>query len=180
MVRAFLAAFLVLATVSAHAAEFRDFKKVDADHAQVSINTGEPDGVQAASYVDAQENQKFIDMMLADPNSKLAKLKASIEQETCQANSTPDNSWIAGCGEVQVTEVVRTSFGRGGWMSAGAGYAFFVGFLNDGTGHFFDVNYIVTFGEGVNADVDKNGEYKGTLTKQLSLGSIKKISLENQ
>lgn len=181
MVKAVLAAFLVVASVSAHAAqESRSYKKVDADHAQVLITTEDSEAVQAAAYVDAQENKKFIEMMLADPGSQLAKLKAAIEKEHCDANSTPDNSWIAACGEVQITDAVRTGFGRGGWMEAGAGYSFFVGFMDDGTGHFFGVDYIVTIGEDVTANVDENGEYKGSVTKELSLGSIKKINLDKE
>lgn len=167
---------LVVSTV-AHA-ESRTFKKVSAEKATVKIlpDGGADSGVQAAEFVDAQENDQFIKMLLADPTSTLAKLRTQIEKETCEgATSTPENPWIDGCGEVEVTNSVQTSFGRGGWMGAGAGYTFFVGFRNDGTGHFFEASHMFTITEDVSADVNDEGEYIGSVTKDLSFGKLTKL-----
>lgn len=167
-----------LAVSVAAQAESRTFKKVSAEKATVKIlpDGGAESGVQAAEFVDAQENDEFIKMLLADPTSSLAKLRTQIEKETCEgATSTPENPWIAACGEVEVTRGVQTSFGRGGWMGAGAAYTFFVGFRNDGTGHFFEATHMFTIAEDVGADVNEEGDYLGSVTKELSLGKIVKL-----
>lgn len=155
--------------------ETRTYKKISATEATVTIKTEETDGAQAAGYVDAQENERFISELLKDPASPLYKIAKKIENDMCDSESTPDNSWIDGCGEVTITKEVRTSFGRGGWASAGAGYTFFVGFTSDGTGRFFDVSYMVTIGESADAQTDDNGEYNGIVIKSLSLAEVKKL-----
>ncbi|MBC7712752.1 MAG: hypothetical protein H7177_05410 [Rhizobacter sp.] len=176
--KALLLGLLVL-TISANvhaAAETREYKKDSGVQATVTIHTEETDGTQAAAYVDAQENKKFIEDLLADATSPLAKLKAEIEKESCDANSTPENPWIDGCGEVTITEAVRTSFGRGGWMSGGAGYTFFVGFTSDGSGRFFDVTHMVTISESAEAQVTPDTfDYNGIVIKTLTLDEIKKL-----
>jgi hypothetical protein len=151
------------------------YTKLDADNAQVLIETGANGESQAAVLVNGDYNQKFLDEMLKDKNSKLSKLKAQIEIENCEENSTDENPYIDGCGEVQITNSVETSFGRGGWASAGAGYSFFVGFRNSGSGRFFEATYLVNFSEGVEAIGGANDEFDGTFLKTLSLNSIKKL-----
>ncbi len=161
-------------SIIAHA-ESRTFTKVDANHASVKIVTDEADGTQAASYVDAAENKQFIAMLLADSTSNLSKIKYDLETAHCDAHSTPDDSWNPTCGGVELTDYVLTSFGRGGWMEAGAGYTFFVGFRDDGTGHFFNSEYMVVIGEDATANTNESGEYAGSVTKTLSLSTITKL-----
>jgi hypothetical protein len=152
----------------------RTYKKTSSDSAEVLIETGS--SMQAAELVDRAENQKFIDELLKDKNSKLAKLKAQIEMDSCgETSKSLEDSWIQGCGEVEITDYVLTSFGRGGWASAGAGYSFFIGFREDGTGHFFESSYIATFSEGVSAINDSDEDFKGNYLKTLSLDSITKL-----
>lgn len=180
--KAFLVGLIVL-TISANtqAEETRTYVKDSGVQATVTIKTDETDGTQAAGYVDAQENERFIKDLLADPTSPLAKLKKEIELENCEATSTPDNSWIDGCGEVTITEAVRTSFGRGGWMSAGAGYTFFVGFTSDGSGRFFYATHMVTISEGAEAQVNpETFEYNGIVLKVLTLDAVKKLEENKQ
>jgi hypothetical protein len=166
---------------SAFAEETRAFKKTSSTEATITIKTEETDYVQAAAFVDAQENEEFIKQLLNDENSSLAKLVKEIELKNCEATSTPENKWIDGCGEVTITEAVRTSFGRGGWQSAGAAYTFFVGFTSDGTGRFFDASHTVTILESTEAQTNDNFDYNGTVLKYLALGEIKSFGsvLEN-
>jgi hypothetical protein len=171
------AAFLIAATllVSAAHAETREFKKTTANSAQVVITTDDKDSVQAATYLDGQENNKLLSQLLADPNSKLAKLKATIEKANCDANSTPNDDWIPQCGEVELSTLVQTSFGRGGWAEGNAEYSFFVSFRMDGTGHFLESLYLVSIVESVEAKTDANYNYAGQVVKSLSLGSVQKL-----
>lgn len=174
--KAFTLGLLVLSlSNSVWASESRTYKKISAQEAVVSIKTKETDGTQAAAYVDAQENKQFIADLLKDPTSPLYKVAKEIEKEMCDAESTPENSWIDGCGEVTLTEEVRTSFGRGGWASAGAGYTFFIGFTSDGSGRFFDVTHMVTIAESADAQTTDDGEYSGEVIKSLSLIEVKKL-----
>ncbi|MGZ3789342.1 MAG: hypothetical protein ACXVLQ_12515, partial [Bacteriovorax sp.] len=125
----FLPACLSLClSMNLYAAEKRTYTKLNSTEAQVDIVTEEQASIQAATYVDGKENERFIKDVMKDKNSPLYKLKLAIEKENCETNSTPDQSWIEGCGEVTITKEVRTSFGRGGWSSGGSGYTFFVGF----------------------------------------------------
>ena len=166
---------VLLASLAAHAEE-RVFRKVSADQAEVSIKTEDSEGVQAAAYVDGSDNQAFIDMMLADPASKLAQLVRSIEVENCGEDSVSEGGWISGCGEVHITSAVMTSFGRGGWMGGGAVYTLFVGFRHDGTGHFFDASHMVRISEGVEAQVDEFGEYTGRVLKSLDFAGVTQLA----
>lgn len=144
--------------------------------ATVTINTEEQDSTQAAMYVDASDNKQFIQEMLKLQGSPLAELKKKIELENCEQTSTPGNDWIDGCGQVVITEEVRTSFGRGGWMSAGAGYTFFVGFMSDGSGRFFEATHMVKIFEDCEAQTKEDtGEYNGVVLKLLSLEGIKEL-----
>ncbi len=169
-----LVPFVMALTLSFNvmAEETRSFKKVSSSEATITIKTEETDFVQAASFVDAKENEEFINQLLKDENSSLAKLVKEIELKNCEATSTPDNKWIDGCGEVTITEAVRTSFGRGGWQSAGAAYTFFVGFTSDGTGRFFDASHTVTISESADAQTNENGDYNGIVLKYLTLSEI--------
>ncbi len=171
-----LTALIVLsyATLSM-ADEIRTYKQVSGTNALVTIKTDETDGTQAVVYVDAQENDRFVKEMLKNKKSPLAELKKQIELENCETTSTDDNPWIDACGEVHITDMIRTSFGRGGWMSAGAGYTFFVGFRSDGTGHFFDATHMVVIEEVVEAEMDDDMNYKGIVNKHLSLSGIKAL-----
>lgn len=172
-----LSALVLTFTTSIYAAdETRIYKKVSSTEALVTINTEETSGTQAAQYVDAQENEKFISELLKDESSPLAKLVKEIELQNCEATSTSENTWIDGCGEVRITKTLMTSFGRGGWASAGAGYTFFVGFVSDGTGRFFDVSHMVTIYESADAQTNDDYDYSGVVLKTLSLHEIKKLN----
>lgn len=158
------------------ASETRTYKKVSSTEATVVIKTEETEYTQAAGYVDGQENEKFISELLKDSSSPLAKIVKEIELANCEQTSTPENTWIDGCGEVTITKEVRTSFGRGGWASAGAGYTFFVGFTSDGTGRFFDVSHMVTIFESADAQTnEETADYNGEIIKTLQLSDIKKL-----
>ena len=173
----FLGLFVLVVSANVQAeAERREYKKDNNMQSTVTIHTEETDGTQAAIYVDGLENKQFIKDLLADPSSPLAILKAEIEKENCETVSSPDNSWIDGCGEVTITDAVTTSFGRGGWMSAGAGYTFFVGFTSDGTGRFFTSTHMVTISESAEAQVTADTfDYNGIVIKTLTLDEIKKL-----
>jgi len=157
------------------AEEQRSYKKTSSTEAVVTITTEETDSTQAASYVDGKENETFIKDLLKDSSSPLAKLVKEIELQNCEETSTPDNSWIDGCGEVRITKTTLTSFGRGGWASAGAGYTFFVGFVSDGTGRFFESTHMVTITESADAQTNDNYDYSGIVLKTLNLVEIKKL-----
>jgi hypothetical protein len=154
-------------TNSLCAIEKRTYTQFNSSEARIFIDTGNEANIQASTYVDALENHTFIRQLLSDPKSKLYQLKLSIEKENCNQ--------IAECGDVTITTEVRTSFGRGGWDTAGASYIFFVGFTNVGSGKYFDVSRMVTLSETVEAQTNKDGTYKGTIIKTLQLGQIKKI-----
>ena len=162
-------------SLSLQATEVRTYKKTNSSQAQVTIKTEETESIQAASYVDGHENNKFINDMLNDKNSILYKLKSAIEIENCQKNSTPEKPFIAGCGQVTLTSEVRTSFGRDGWMSGGGSYTFFVGFTNDGSGKYFDVSHMVVISEIAEAEANSDGKYLGVIIKSLNLVKIKRI-----
>ncbi len=151
------------------------YTKLTADTAQVVYETGKDGVSQAGSLVNGEQNQRFIQELLKDKNSQLAKLKAEIELQNCEENSTEENSYIDGCGEVELTSAVVTSFGRGGWASAGAGYTLFVGFRSAGTGRFLDSTHMLNFSESVEAMGEEGQEFEGTFLKTLSLDSIKKL-----
>ncbi|MBY0415535.1 MAG: hypothetical protein K2Q18_15285 [Bdellovibrionales bacterium] len=166
---------MILSIASVHATESREYKKVSSTEAVVKIQTEEQDGTQAAAYVDAQENKKFIADLRKDKNSALAKLISEIELANCETNSTEENPWIDGCGQVIITDSVLTSFGRGGWASAGAGYSYFIGFQSDGSGRFFESDYILTIYESVEAQAKDDGNYAGFVLKTLSFDNILKL-----
>ncbi len=165
---------------AALAAETRIYKKVNATVSSVDILVESQDAGQAATYVDGQETKTFIKDLLSNPESPLYKLKQEIELANCEVTSKGDETWIDMCGEVTITPTIRTSFGRGGWAGAAAGYTFFVGFTSDGTGRFFDVSHMVTISEGVEAELSDQGEYIGKFIKTLTLSGIKKLEAEVQ
>ena len=174
---------LILATLlfaqTAFAEESKKFEMVSDMAALVTIQTDE-EAIQAAGWIDGSDNQQFIDELLRLEGSALIKLKKQIELENCETNSSPDNSWIDGCGEVTITREVRTSFGRGGWASAGAGYTFFVGFTSDGTGRFFNSSHMVTLLEDIEAQTNEEGDFNGTLFKYVSLSNIQEVKTQDQ
>ena len=172
-----LTSLLLLSNYSL-ADESRTYKKISSVDALIEIKTEEQDSTQAAAYVDAQENDRFIQELLKDKESPLSQLKTQIELSNCETTSTEENDWIDGCGEVTITKSVRTSFGRGGWQSAGAAYTFFVGFTSDGTGRFFDVSHMVTITETAEAQIDAEYNCNGTVHKFLSLDTI--VELERK
>ncbi len=143
--------------------------------AKIEIIDGEDSSGQATTLLDGEENQKFIKSLLNDPNSELAKLKSKLELQYCEENSSDDSEWISGCGGVELTSLVSTSFNRGGWMGGARGYSFFVGFRHDGSGRFFESEYLVTIVESVEAQVDDNYEYQGKNIKTIELVKIQKL-----
>lgn len=169
---------LSLVMVNSFASEGRSYQKTSSGEAIVTIKTEESDSTQAAVYLDGAENERFIQDLLKDKNSELAKLKAKIELDNCGENSTEENSWIDGCGEVEISDTIRTEFGRAGWMGGYAGYSLFVGFRSDGTGRFLNSTHLVTIYEGTDAKTNEEGEYTGVVEKTLALGKI--IQLTSQ
>ena len=74
---------LLLLTLSSNllaSEESRSYKKISSTEAVVTIKTEETDGTQAAAYVDAKETEQFINDLLKDPSSPLAKLVKEIEK----------------------------------------------------------------------------------------------------
>lgn len=171
-----LGLLILSAASAAHSApaskEKRDYTKIDAVSAAVAIQTAENESTQAAYYVDAKENKKFMSDLLSDAASPLAKVARQIEIKNCGKNSTPKEPWIPGCGQVTLTKEVRTSFGRGGWESAGAGYTFFVGFTSEGSGRFFESTHTANIAETANALTNSQGQYTGVVVKTLKLDKI--------
>ena len=160
---------------SIQAAETRAYTKINSSEATVVIATEERSSTQAAIYVDGKENERFIQEMFKDSKSKLFQIRQAIEKENCNKNSTPDKTWIDGCGEVTLTKEVRTAFGRGGWASGAAGYTFFIGFTSEGSGRFFDVSHMAIISEDVEAQTTSTGDYAGKVVKKLSMGKIIKL-----
>ncbi|MCB0348739.1 MAG: hypothetical protein KDD37_07880, partial [Bdellovibrionales bacterium] len=146
--------------------------KVSANSASVSIQTEDAESTQAAYYVNGAEINAMIDMMLSDPTSELSKLKTKILTENCD-----DLEDLDVCGEFIVSkDRTMTSFGRGGWMDAGATYSVFVGFLASGTGHFLELSHIVMINESAEADLKDDGfTYAGTVTKKIALQRIVEV-----
>lgn len=166
---------LMLLSFEAFTKELRSYKKLNSSQAEVVIQTDEQDAIQAAAYIDAKENAQFVSDLMKDKRSLLYKLKKAIEMENCNTTSTDESSHIPTCGEVEMTRMVMTSFGRGGWDSGGASYAFFIGFREEGTGRFFDTSHIVTISESVIAQTDSEGRYAGKILKTLNFGTISRI-----
>ena len=166
---------LSLSTLSFAEEAKQVYKQINAEEAEVTVTLTEEDFGQTATYVDGAQNEKFIEQLLKDKNSKLFALKAQIEKENCEENSTDENPWIDGCGQVEVTKEVLTSFGRGGWAGAGAYYTFFLGFRSAGTGRFFETTHMVQIMEDVNAVTKDDGEFAGQFIKTLKLETIKKL-----
>lgn len=167
---------LAISTFSTYAqAEVRTYVKTNASKAVVTIKTDDTEGTQAMFFVDAHENNKFLEDLLKDKKSELYKAAKALELEYCEEESTDEESYIEGCGQVTLTEAVQTSFGRGGWMEAGAGYTLFLGFTMDGTGRFFESKYMVQISEDVTAQVNEEYEYMGTVLKELSLNKVTKL-----
>lgn len=159
----------------AQAVESRKIEKIDSEKVQVHIITEEPDGVQAAMYVDGDEIETFIQMLLLDSSSRLAQVRDHLEQEICAPAAVRYGGWIEDCGAVELTPAVQTSFARAGWMSAGAQYTFFVGFRHAGSGRMFDVSYMVTIREDVEAELAPEGIRGSILKKTLSLDKVTEI-----
>lgn len=170
---------LSLIMVNSFAQESRNYTKISSSEATVTIKTEETDSTQGAVYLDGAENERFIQDLLLDNNSELAKLKSKLEMDNCGELSSKDSPWINGCGEVEITDLVRTSFGRGGWFGGYAGYTFFIGFRNDGTGRYFESSHMVTIFEGTEAQTNENGDYSGVVEKTLSLGQITELPNAN-
>lgn len=145
-------------------------RRIDEKHFTLSIFTPKEEGVQAAAYVNANELPQVINLLLQDPSSDLSKAKREIEEKECPG--VPSQEVGVECGRVQFTSAVQTSFGRGGWMDGAGIWTFFVGFRENGTGHFFDAQYGVEMSETVSAQVDKDGVYTGELVKEYGLKRI--------
>lgn len=177
--KSFLSILVLTMSVNVFASETREYKKQSATEATVTINTEETDGTQAAAYTDSKENDTFIEALLKDGKSPLYKLARDLEFENCETNSTPEKPYIDDCGEVTITPAVRTFFGRGGWQNATAGYSFFIGFTQAGSGRFFGVSHMITIYEESDAQLKLDGEYSGIVIKTLSLVKVLKITDES-
>ncbi len=175
-----LSMLLLSLTLATHAAETRTYKKVSPTVASVEILVDAEEPGQAGVYVDGKETKTFIKELLADPESPLYKLKKEIELANCEETSKGEQTWIDMCGEVTITPTIRTSFGRGGWADAGAGYTFFVGFTSDGTSRLFSVSHMVTINEGVEAEFSDQGEFVGKFIKTISFSAIKELETQTQ
>ncbi|MFA6237710.1 MAG: hypothetical protein WC635_10320 [Bacteriovorax sp.] len=154
--------------VNIHAADKRTFSKLSSSKAIVKIDTKSRMGIDAANYTDGKENRLFINAMLKDKDSDLAKLKAKIEKDFCPDVKTE------GCGEVTFTKETRTSSGRDGWKSGYASYSFFIGFTADGPRKQFYATHIASIFERTQAQT-RNDEYLGIILKTLEQGKIKEI-----
>lgn len=162
--------------LNVHAAfEKRTYTKMSSSKAMVKIEAQEEGRIQAALYVDARENDQFINSMLSDKASSLAKLKLQIEKDFCSKNSATNSNQIEGCGEVTLTKVIRTSFSRGGWMSGEAAYTFLIGFTAEGTAKTFYATHLISFSENVNAQIKSDGTYSGVFLKTIELDKIKEL-----
>lgn len=170
---------LLVLSFAAHAdesTEKRSYKKTSSVEAVVTITEENSEGTQAAIYVDGIESNRFVADLAADQNSPLAKAIKEIEMENCGETSAESLGYIEGCGSVEITNSVQVSFGRGGWASAAQSSIYFVGFRFDGTGHYFDSNYMIKVSESVEAQTDENGEYNGTLLKVYTLDKVTKLA----
>ena len=78
--KSILISLFLLISINVRASEKRIYTKLNSREARVVIATSDIDLVQAASYVDGYENEKFINDMLNDKNSILFKLKSEIEK----------------------------------------------------------------------------------------------------
>ena len=172
MKNSFVLFLLLMFSTESQAAIKRQYKKVGPTKAQVQIQTDEGNSTQATTYLDAFENKQFIHDLLNDKKSSLYKIANIIQQSNC-------GKFQEGCGQITVTDEVKTSYWREGWMSGGTTYTFFVGFTNEGSGHYFDVSYMVTISESVNAQVKNDGSYAGTVIKNYSLVNIIKLESGN-
>ena len=151
------------------------YKKVNSKSAIVDIDTHTEDTTQAIFFIDSEHNNKFLAELMEDKNSEIYKIKKEIEQEMCGDEGSADAVELNDCGEVELTEYVQTSFGRGGWASAGAGYTLFMGFRHRGTGRFFESSHMIHFSESVEAVGYDGEDFKGRYIKTLNLDSIKKL-----
>lgn len=158
----------------ASATDLRIYKRIDSFQSQVFITPEYQSEIQASSYTDGKENKRFIDDLFRDDSSLLFKLKQQIKSTNC-----PEIAGADDCGEVEATDLVMTSFARGGWDICGAVYSFFLGFRHSGSGRFFTVSYLISVSEEVEAQTDASGEFTGTLIKTLNLGHITPIETAN-
>jgi hypothetical protein len=158
--------------------EIRTYKKTGATTAEVLIQNAD---TQAAMYIDGNENAQFISELLEDSQSPLSKLAKEIQDEMCgDMTDEEDMPLDYSCGYVDLSNTVMTSYGRGGWMSAGASYTFFMGFRHAGTGRFFESTHMITIHESVEATVDENYEPNGEMVKYLEFGKIKKLEVDQE
>lgn len=172
---------LLVLSFAAHADESagnRSYKKISSVEAVVTITEESTEGTQAAIYVDGIESNRFIADLVADQNSPLAKAVKAMEMENCDETSTEPLGYIERCGSVEITNSVQVSFGRGGWASAGQSSVYFVGFRSDGTGNYFNSDYMIKVSESVEAQTDENGEFNGTLLKVYSLDKVTQLPRE--
>lgn len=154
----------------------RSFERVGAERAVVSFLVEEASSVQAHDYVDGAENEKFLKMLLDDPDSRLTALRLSLEDENCDASDTRSDGWVEDCGGIELSVGAQTAFGRAGWFAAGAQYTYFVGFRHVGTGQFFTSTYMIVLHEDVDVEAPE-GQMTGPakVVKSLSLGRILRI-----
>ncbi|WP_347359145.1 hypothetical protein [Bdellovibrio sp.] len=166
---------LGIACVS-QAEESRSFERVAAERAVISVVVEDAQSVQAHDYVDGKENEKFLKMLLDDPQSRLTDLRKSLENENCEASDQRSDGWVEDCGGIELSSGAQTAFGRAGWFAAGAQYTYFVGFRHVGNGEFLNSTYIIVLHEDVQVEMPE-GQVAGSakVVKSLSLGRILRI-----
>lgn len=166
--KALVLSLLVLTVSSQAHAESRTYKKINSSEAVVTIHTDEKDGTQAMLYNDGKENDTFIQDLLTDKSSAFYKASQNIILEYCGKTE------VTNCGNVTLTESIRTAFGRAGWMETGSVFTSFLGFTHEGSGRYFGVDYQIEVTEEVAAQVNADDQYNGIVKKHLS-ATIKKI-----
>lgn len=166
---------LGIACVS-QAKESRSFERVAAERAIVSVMVEDAQSVQAHDYVDGNENEKFLKVLLDDPRSRLTDLRKTLENENCEPSDQRSEGWVEDCGGIEFSVGAQTAFGRAGWFAAGAQYTYFVGFRHVGSGQFLNSTYMIVLHEDVEVEMPE-GQATGPakVVKALSLGRILRI-----
>nr|BFD58457.1 hypothetical protein CKG001_05640 [Bdellovibrio sp. CKG001] len=158
------------------AAESRTMERISAERAVISFMVEDSQSVQAHDYVDGSDNERFLKMILDDPDSRLTELRKTIENENCKDSDQRSDGWVEDCGGIEITHGAQTAFGRAGWFAAGAQYTYFVGFRHVGSGDFLTTSYMIVVHEDVDVEVSERvAGVSAKVVKTLSLGRIVRI-----
>lgn len=178
MKRFILSALVMTVAAAAHAGDkYSRLKLTDVTTAKLTITTEDSESVQAAQYADGGEVSKFVDLVLANPKSAIAREKAAIEKENCDPQDAEDLALM--CGSVEFSEPVRVSYYRSGWSEGGASYVVFMGFRASGTGHDLNLNRAILISESTEAKMDPNeGSFQGTVLKTYKLNRITPFNID--